>query len=393
MPPDHLCYLDNSATTRPRPEAVAAATAAMADGFGNPSSLHGLGVAAERAIKGARATVAGLLGAPPGAVYFTSGGTEANNLAIQGVARTFRHRGGHIVTTAIEHASVLEACRALERDGYTVTYLPVDHEGRIQPDQVAAALTDATILVSVMHVNNEIGTVQPIADIGRLLAGRRQTLFHVDAVQSAGKLPLNVGRLGADLLTASAHKLHGVKGVGALYVRPGITLQPLLHGGGQEQGLRPGTENVPGIVAFGAAVAAARQELSGAAGHMLSLKRRVLDGLARAGLAFTVNGPDPGAGWAAPHILNLSFPGVDRGEVLVHGLEAHGVYVSTGSACHSRHVRVSHVLQALGHGGDRATGAIRLSFSPLSTAAEADAFVDAATVVVPALQAVARGRR
>ncbi len=394
MKPRAVYYLDNSATTRPRPEAVAAVTAALTEGFGNPSSLHGLGSAAERTLKQARAQVAALIGAQPGSIIFTSGGTEANNLAILGAARRFRGRGRHIVTTAIEHSAVLSPCRALEQEGYTVTYLPVDEQGRVHPDQVAAALTEETILVSVMYVNNEIGTIQPVAEIGRLLKekGRGRILFHVDAVQAAGKLPVNVSRIGCDLLTLSSHKLHGPKGVGALYIRQGLGLEPIQYGGGQEGGIRSGTENVPGIAGFGVAAQAARQELNGAAERMRRLKLELIRKLREAGLSFVVNGPDPEAEWAAPHILNLTFEGIDKGEVLVHALEQHGVYVSTRSACHSKQIATSHVLEALGCTGARGSGAIRISLSPLSRDEVVDGFVEAARAVVPELQAVTAGR-
>lgn len=381
-------YLDNSATTRPRPEVVAAVTGAMTTVYGNPSSLHGLGVAAERHVKAARAAVARLIGAPPGAVVFTSGGTEANNLAVFGAARSYRRRGQHVITTRVEHPAVLEACRALEADGFAVTYLPVDAAGHVSADQVAGALREDTVLVSIMHVNNEVGAIQPVTEVARLLRGRR-TLFHVDAVQSAGKLPVDVNRIGCDLLTVSAHKMHGPKGVGALYVRRGLELRPVLFGGGQENGLRSGTENVPGIAGMGVAAELALRELPGAAERMLALKLRAVEGLQAARLDFAVNGPAPAEG--APHILNLTFAGLTRGEVLVHALEEHGVFVSTGSACHSRHLRVSHVLEAMGLANTRGLGAIRISLSATTTAAEIDALVRAARHTVPELLAVVRG--
>lgn len=380
-----LHYLDHSATTQPRPEVVEAMLQALGPRFGNPSSLHGLGVSAERLVKESRAAVARLIGAAPGHLVFTSGGTEANNLAILGAARAYRSRGRHLITTRIEHPCVLEACRALEEEGWEVTYLPVNAAGQISAAQVAEALRPDTVLVSVMHVNNELGSVMPIAEVAAALRGR-PTLLHVDAVQSAGKLPVDVQRLGAHLLTLSGHKIHGPKGIGCLYVRPGVRLQPLLYGGGQEGGLRSGTENVPGIVGLGTAAALAQQELARAGPHLRALQQQVLDGLAAAGLEFHVNGPAPGTG--APHILNLSFAGVSRGEVLVHALEQHGVYVSTGSACHSKRRAVSHVLEALRLPGARASGAIRVSFSPHSTAADAAAFVAAAARVVPELRAL-----
>lgn len=380
-----LHYLDNGATTRPRPEVVAAMTRALTEGWGNPSSLHRLGVAAEKQVKEARAAVARLIGAPPAQLFFTSGGTEASNLAIKGAARANRRRGQHIITTRVEHSCVLSACQALEDEGFSVTYLPVNAAGEVTADQVAAALRDDTVLVSVMHVNNEVGAVQPVAEIGRLLRDH-PALFHIDAVQSAGKLPIDVQKLGVDLLAISAHKLHGPKGVGALYVRQGVKLESLQHGGGQEHGVRPGTENVPGIVGFGAAAEIARQELATAPARMYALKQRILDGLTAAGIRYQINGPAPQS--AAPHILNLSFEGIPRGEVLVHALEEHGVYVSTGSACHSRQIKVSHVLAAMGIGDARGLGAIRVSLSAMTTEAEVDSLVAALRQIVPEMQAL-----
>lgn len=378
-------YLDNSATTQPRPEAIAAVTEAMQDHYGNPSSLHDKGVEAERRLTRARGQVAQLIRAPAESIVFTSGGTEANNLALLGTARTLQSRGRHIITTQIEHPSVLAVADRLAAEGFQITRLPVDRAGRIAPAAVAAALRPDTILVSVMHVNNEVGSVQPVAEIGRLVQ-KQGIRLHVDAVQSAGRLPVDVGALGCDLLTISAHKLHGPKGVGALFVRRGVRLDPLLLGGGQEGGLRSGTENVPGIVGFGVAAALARQELAAGMRHMTGLRQRLLLQL-EAGLGgVMINGPEPKD--AAPHVLNISFAGLNKGEVLVHALADQGVYVSTGSACHSRTQKASHVLVALGLPPEQIAGAIRLSLSPLSTAAEVETCVRALAAVVPELRAL-----
>ncbi|HEY8346822.1 MAG TPA: cysteine desulfurase family protein [Symbiobacteriaceae bacterium] len=385
--PETIHYLDNSATTRPRPEVLAAMTAVLTEEFGNPSSAHRLGVEAEKRLQEARAAVARLIGARTEEVHFTSGGTEAINTALFGVARAYGRRGRHIITQATEHPATLEACRALAAAGFQVTFLPVDRAGRVDPDQVAKALRRDTILVSLMAVNNEIGTIQPVAEVGRLLRGR-ETLLHVDAVQAVGKLPLRVDDLGCHLLSLSGHKIHGPKGVGALYIRTGVRIAPLLYGGGQEAGLRSGTENMPGIVGLGTAAALALAELDQVPERLRTLKRRLLEGLEQSGLEYAINGPDPEEG--APHILNVSFRGVPRGEVLLHALEARQVFVSTGSACHSRRRTVSHVLEALGLPEDRATGAIRVSLSPLTTEADIDAFVAAVTEVVPELRRVMR---
>lgn len=379
-------YLDNASTTKPFPETVRAVAEAMEAGYGNPSSRHGLGLEAARAVEAARSALARVIGARPAEIVFTGGGSEANNLALKGAAWAYARAGRHVVVTAVEHPSVLEAAKWLgDALGVDVTYVPVGRDGRADAEAVAGAVTDETIVVSLMHVNNEVGAVQPVAEAGRRLraarasasSGRRKGLpfFHVDAVQSLGRLPIDVRAWGADLLTVSAHKVHGPKGVGALYVRDGVRLVPLVHGGGQEAGLRSGTENVPGVAGF----AAALERIAGgapaeAASRLAALKRRLVE-LVRAGApAVVVNGPaeaaDPTV--AAPHILSLSFPGVP-GEVLQHHLEQRGVYVSTGSACSSRHAgRPSHVLEAMGCPPAVVTSAIRLSLSPLTTPEEVE---------------------
>jgi len=367
-------YLDNAATTRPDPAVVAAMTSALTEGYGNPSSIHGKGVEAERRVAEARAQVAALLGVPPAAVLFTSGGTEANNLAIKGAARAYRNRGRHLIGTAVEHSSVLEALRTLEAEGFALTVLPVDRGGRIDPDEVRRALRPDTLLVSVMAVNNEVGTVQPVAEIARIVrdarGGARLPLFHVDAVQALGRVPISAAEI--DLLTVSAHKVHGPKGAGALVVREGVRLEPLLHGGEQQRGVRPGTENVPGIVGFGQAAARLREEGPAAAAHLQRLRARLVERLGDiAGLA--INTPAEGA---APHILNVRLAGV-RGETLVHRLEMEGIYVSTGSACHSRDPRPSHVLVAMGLSREEALSSIRISLARTTTLEEIEAAADA----------------
>ena len=375
-------YLDNAATTRPDPAVVAAMTSALTEGYGNPSSIHGKGVEAERRVAEARAQVAALLGVPPAAVLFTSGGTEANNLAIKGAARAYRNRGRHLIGTAVEHSSVLEALRTLEAEGFALTVLPVDRGGRIDPDEVRRALRPDTLLVSVMAVNNEVGTVQPVAEIARIVRDARGEgrlpLFHVDAVQALGRVPIPVAEI--DLLTVSAHKVHGPKGAGALVVREGVRLEPLLHGGEQQRGVRPGTENVPGIVGFGQAAARLREE-GPAAAHLQRLRARLVERLGDiAGLA--INTPAAGA---APHILNVCLAGV-RGETLVHRLEMEGIYVSTGSACHSHDPRPSHVLVAMGLSRQEALSSIRISLARTTTHEDIEAAGDALTRAVADLR-------
>lgn len=385
-----MVYLDNSATTPVRPEVLAAMEEALKTTFGNPSASHGLGLAAEKAVRRAREQVAGVLGAAPEEIVFTSGGTEANNLALKGVARAMRRRGRHIITSAVEHPSVLNACRQLEEEGFEVTYLPVNAHGLVAPERVAAALRPDTILVSIMHVNNEVGAVQPVEAIGRILAQRPQKVyFHVDAVQSFARLPLKPASWNIDLLSASAHKIHGPKGVGALYVRRQTRLVPLMGGGDQEMGLRPGTENVPGIVGFGVAAALAAEEAAEATRRMAALRQRLWEGISRALPQARYNGPPLEA--AAPHILNVSF-GV-RAEVLLHSLEAVGIYVSSGAACHSRRPDPSHVLKAMGLAGQDLESAIRFSLSFLTTAEEVDYTIAKLAEIVPELSRFQRRRR
>ncbi|BCV20123.1 cysteine desulfurase family protein [Moorella sp. Hama-1] len=365
MPP--IIYLDNSATTAPLPEVTAVINGMLTENYGNPSSLHGLGVKAEKALGEARRQVAGLIGAGPGEIYFTSGGTEANNWALRGVARARRRQGKHLITTVIEHPSILATCRSLEVEGYEVTYLPVDARGQVRPADLEVALGEDTILVSIMSVNNEIGSRQPVAEVARLVHSRSRAVFHVDHIQGYGKIPLDCHRDGIDLLSLSAHKIHGPKGVGALYIKEGLRLEPLLTGGGQEAGQRSGTENTPGIAGFGVAARLAAADFTARTTRMQEIKLELARRLVAEIPGAVINGPDPAA--AAPQILNVSFPGV-RAEVLVHMLEQRGVYVSTGSACHSRHQDASHVLQALHLERWRQEGAIRISLGALNTPAE-----------------------
>ena len=384
MPAPREIYLDNAATTRPDPAVVAAMVGVLTEGYGNPSSLHGKGVEAERRVAEARAQIASGLGVAAPSVLFTSGGTEANNLAILGTARAYQNRGRHLITAAIEHSSVLECLRSLEGEGFTLTVLPVDSAGRVDPDEVRRAIRPETALVSVMAVNNEVGTVQPIAGIARAVRAARGSgrlpLLHVDAVQAFGRVPLDAGEI--DLLTISAHKVHGPKGIGALIVRPGVRLRPLLHGGDQQGGIRPGTENVPGIVGFGEAARRLRETGGEAISHQQRVRARLVERVAAIeGVA--VNGP-AGDG-AAPHILNLRIRGV-RGETLVHRLEQDAVYVSTGSACHARDPRPSHVLVAMGLGREEALSSIRISLARTTTVEEVDAASDATARAIAELR-------
>jgi cysteine desulfurase len=361
-------YLDNSATTRISPEVTALMRQVMEVSFANPSSLHRLGLEAERVLHTARRILAGACGAREQEIIFTSGGTESNNLALKGAALRRVGRGRHLITTKIEHASVLQACRALEKQGCTVTFLEVNSCGLVDPEQVKEALRPDTVLVSVMHVNNEVGAVQPVAEIGRLLKAKNSgIIFHVDAVQSLGKLPVHPAGWHADLVSFSAHKIHGPKGTGALYCREGLELEPLFHGGGQEKGVRPGTENVPGIAGFGAAVRLAELNREKTLAAVAGLRQRLVQGILTQIPGTAINGPEA----AAPHIISVFFPGL-KGEVLLHALEERGIYVSTGSACHSRRPQPSHVLLAMGLPKKDIASTLRFSLSAENTMEEMD---------------------
>jgi cysteine desulfurase len=351
-----MIYLDNAATTRVKPEVRAAMEPFLDREYGNASSLHAAGRRARRALEDARETVAAVLGGDPKEIVFTSGATESNTLAIAGAAEALRGRADHLVTTAIEHPSVLETLGRLEKQGWQVTRVPVDGAGLVDPARVAAAVTPRTALISVMTVNNEVGTVQPIAAIRKAAPG---VLLHTDAAQAIGKVPLNVR--DADLVTFSAHKIHGPKGVGGLWVRKGTPLAPQFVGGGQEFERRAGTENVAGAVGLAAAMKLATP------GRMEELRERLRRGLGA-----------PDSDHRAPHILNLSFDGVD-GEALILALDAAGVCISSGSACASGSTKPSHVLTAMGLPADAVKSSVRFSLSMLTT----DEDIDGALAVVP----------
>lgn len=378
-------YLDHAATTPVLPETADAVYQSLVRDFGNPSSLHRKGIEAEKAVKGAKEALAAYIGVSAEEVFFTSGGTEANNLAVFGTTAKRMREGRHIITTQIEHASVLAAFDRLQDQGFRITQLPVKRDGVVSLDALREALAEDTVLVSIMHVNNEIGTIQPLAEIGALLAKHpRRPAYHVDAIQSLGKIPVRPRAWGVDLMAFSGHKIHALKGIGALYVRKGTPLMPLLYGGSQEGGLRSGTQNMPGIISMEKAVLwLSQRDPSG----LTALKRRLAAQLIRVFPQMTILGPDPEQG--APHILNVSLPGI-RGEVLLHALEDRGVYVSTGSACSSRRSKVSHVLRAVGADPKTAEGAIRLSWSHTTTQEELDAFISILTACVEQLKPYTR---
>ncbi|MBE3576373.1 MAG: cysteine desulfurase [Limnochordales bacterium] len=368
-------YLDNSATTRPDPTVIEAVRRALEVEYGNPSSVHRLGTAARRLLDESRRAVAELLGVAPEEIIFTSGATEANNLAIFGLARQWRsHRPPkdlgrpHAITTAVEHPSVLEPFRRLQEEGWEVTFLPVNRHGQLDPEHLSDALRPETVFISTMWVNNETGVIMPLSAIYERLNrwqerfGRRP-LWHVDAVQAVGKLPTRPRDLGIDLLSLSGHKMHGPKGVGALYVRRGVQLSPMLLGGGQEGGVRSGTENIPGIAGLGAACQLAARRLAGdPEGLHLRKLRDTLWRLIEERIPGVIRHGPTAPDMSAPHILNVSFPGT-KGEVLVRYLSERGVFVATGSACHSRRPEPSHVLTAMGLSLDEVGSSIRFSLS------------------------------
>lgn len=369
-------YLDNSATTRPYEEVVETVARVMKEQYGNPSSLHRIGIAAEKEIKQAKEAIATTLKAMPGEIYFTSGGTESNNLAILGTCALSRRR--HIISTPIEHPATMNTLSKLQEDGWQVDFIPVDRDGVVSLPAFEDLVCSDTALVTAMLVNNEIGSVQPIAQMAKILKRKNpQAYFHVDAVQGYCKVPCNVRDLGVDLLSISGHKIHGPKGVGVLYVKKGSRLAPLLYGGGQQDNLRSGTENVPGIAGMGVAAKICYQHMPEATERMEALRQRLQQGICDRIPNVAVNTPEQ----CAPHILNLSFGGV-RSEVVLHSLENEGIYVSSGSACSSHKKEPSYVLTAIGTQREMIDGSIRFSLSEFNTQEDIDATIDALTGVV-----------
>lgn len=365
-------YLDNSATTPVAPEVLDAMLPYFSEEIGNAQSVHSFGQRAKAAVERARRQVAELLNASPTEIVFVSGGTEADNLAVRGIAEAHGEHGRHIVTTKIEHPAVLATCEWLEQDGFRVTYLPVSSAGRVRVDDVRAAVSNDTILISIMHANNETGTIQPIEDIGAFVSENRARLphlhFHTDAVQSAGKISVDAKKLGVDLLSISGHKLHAPKGVGALFLRKGVRVSKLLFGGHHERDRRAGTENVPGIVGLGCAAELARAQLGDRQARMRDLRDYLEDQIAARSLDARINGD---AVNRVPNISNVSFPGID-GESLLIALDLKGIAVSTGSACASGSLEPSHVLKAMGLPGERVRGSLRFSLSKYTNREEID---------------------
>lgn len=355
-------YLDNNATTRVDPRVLEAMSPHFLQDFGNASSIHEFGQQAREAVETARQAVADLIGSQPKEIVFTSGGTESDNTAIRGIAASHSEKGRHLVTTTIEHPAVLRTMEQLEEEGFQVTYLPVDHQGLIRIEDLDAAVGEETILISIMHANNETGAIQDLRAVGRL-AREKGILLHTDAVQSAGKISLNVYDLGVDLLSLSAHKIHGPKGVGALFIRHGVEMKSLLLGGSHERGRRGGTENVPGIVGLGKAAALAKEGLEDFNRRVQSLRNRLETGLLEHIPQTRINGSTLRR---MPHTTNLSFRGVE-GEALLISLDLQGIAVSTGAACSSGSLEPSHVLKAMGFKNRRVESALRLSLSRMTT--------------------------
>ncbi len=376
-------YFDHNATTPVEPAVADAMDAAQRGCFGNASSVHTFGQTAKGLLDDARASVAALIGARASDVIFTGSGTESDNIAIRGAAAAAEPSGRrHLVASAIEHEAVLNTLKALAKQGWTTTLLPVGASGVVTPDDLAAALTDRTALVSVMHANNEIGTVQPVAELARL-AHARGALFHTDAVQSAGKVPVDVNALGVDLLSISAHKFNGPKGVGALWVRRGSRLVAPITGGRQERNRRPGTENVPGIAGLGVAARVAREKLQADGAHLVALRDRLEAGILDRVPGTVVNG----TGERVPNTANISFTGVEA-EALLIALDLEGIAVSTGSACSSGTLAPSHVLRAMGFSPHRAQNSIRFSLGLGNTGDDVTRTINVMPAVVDKLRSL-----
>lgn len=386
-------YLDNSATTKAFPEVIDLIAKVMGEDYGNPSSMHHMGVVAENRLKESTKILSAVLGCTEKNIYYTSGGTESDNIAILGAAGALERRGKHIITTKVEHPAVLNTMKHLEDEGFEVTYLGTDAGGRISLDELEAALTPGTILVSIMHTNNEIGSVQPVAEAGKLIKEKcPECLFHVDAVQGFGKARINPGRMKIDLLSASSHKIHGPKGCGLLYIGDGVRIVSPVYGGGQQKGIRSGTENVPGISGMAYAAKLLYEKLDTDVAFLYELKKHFIenalkiDGVSINGL--TAEGPE-GVEGTAPHIISVSVRDV-RAEVLLHSLEDKGIYVSAGSACSTHKRTPSATLTSIGLDKGLLESTIRISMSVLTTREEIDETLKALSEIVPMLRRFTR---
>jgi len=376
-------YLDHAATTPTRPEVVEAMLPYFTDAFGNPSSIYSYGQEARGAVEEARTEVAELIGARSEEIIFTSGGTEADNFALKGVAFANEGKGNHIITTSIEHHAVLEVCKFLEKRGFRVTYLPVDEYGLVVPQDVKRAITDKTILISVMHANNEVGTIEPVEEIGKI-AREAGVYFHTDAVQTMGHIPVNVDELKVDLLSISGHKFYGPKGVGAMYVRKGTKLISLMHGGEQEKRRRAGTENVPAIVGLGKAVELAGQDMGKEAERLAYLRDKLIKGLGDKIDHIRLNGHPARR---LPNNVNVSIDFVE-GESMLLNLDLEGICASTGSACSSASLEPSHVLLALGVLPEQAHGSLRFTLGRENSEEDVERVLEVLPGIVAKLRAM-----
>jgi cysteine desulfurase len=376
-------YLDYAATTPTHPEVMKAMLPYFADSFGNPSSIHSYGQEAKDAIERARSKVAALIGARSEEIVFTGSGTEADNFAVKGVALSRQAKGNHIITSSIEHHAVLETCKFLEKQGFSVTYLPVDGYGLVDPTDVKKAITKRTILVSIMHANNECGTIEPIAEIGNI-AREAEIYFHTDAVQTVGHIPLDVNKSNVDLLSISAHKLYGPKGVGVLYVRKGTRISSFMHGGNQERGRRASTENVPGIVGFGKAAEIAQQEMLEEAQKLTALRDRLIESILE-GIEYTQLNGHPVK--RLPNNVNVSINYVE-GESILLNLDLDGICASTGSACSSADLEPSHVLVAMGLPHLQAHSSLRFTLGKWTTEEDISMVLDVLPGIISKLRAM-----
>jgi cysteine desulfurase len=376
-----MIYMDHSATSPVDPEVFEAMKPYFQEEFGNASTLYKLGRDGKRAMENSRAQVASLIGAETKDVIFTSGGTESDNIAIKGTAYKLKDKGRHIITSNIEHPAVHETCKYLEKNGFEVTYVPVGTDGLLKASDVEDAIRDDTILITVMHANNEIGTIQPIAEIGKI-AHEKGILFHTDAVQSVGKIPVDVNALNVDMLSISSHKLYGPKGVGALYIKKGVRLEPILHGGGHERGLRPGTENVPAIVGFGKACQLAEENLEEESARLTRLRNKLVDAVLKQNEESYLNGDREKR---LPGNANFRFTGIE-GESLILHLDSKGIAASTGSACSSTKLEPSQVLMAIGLEEVEAHGSLRISLGRENTEEDIDHAITSIKEVVDTLR-------
>lgn len=376
-------YLDNAATTKTAPEVVEKMLPYFTENYGNPSSIYGLGGKAKKAVEESRETIAKNLGAKTQEIYFTAGGSESDNWALQATARAYGEKGKHIITSAIEHHAILHSCRELERQGFEITYLPVDENGLVSPAAVEAAIREDTILISIMFANNEIGTIQPIAEIGAI-AKKHQVLFHTDAVQAFGQIPINVEEMHIDMLSASGHKLNGPKGIGFLYIRQGVKIRSFIQGGQQERGRRAGTENVPGIVGIGCATARAFSIMEEKTKQEIALREYLIDRILTEIPYSRLNGARENR---LPSNVNISFEFIE-GESLLILLDGKGICASSGSACTSGSLDPSHVLLAIGLPHEKAHGSLRLTLSEENTKEEMDYVVDNLKQIVDRLRSM-----